>query len=410
MMDYLWKALLCEFLGTFTLVFVGAGAVALTAAQGGSLVGSAFAFGLALMILIYAWGSYSGAHFNPAISFGTAVAGRMNWGLMFGYWIAQLLGGIAAAALIAYFFGTASGVGASIGSLTNTDAWRAVLFEAIITFFLVITFLLVTKNPWMAFSGGIAIGLVLTANMLFGAPLTGASMNPARSLGPAIFSGNIGTYWIYVVGPLIGALVAALIYKLFTTDFTCCIKRDACGKPITDKCGNVFKECKRQVVDECGKPVVDCNGPVYETYVTREQKLNHMQSTPLMAIAEYMSSHGFDPRYLKQEFSHKAEEILQKKDAIESMLGHKIKKPHHHHHHAEDDIKLVAVEEVAPCRVVSPRMNNQNTYYQAAQSPRRGFQSPGQMLASGVETVDNGFAEAFSGGLKLPGQLLASNF
>lgn len=308
--DYLWRSLLSEFLGTFTLVFVGAGAVALTAQQGGSLVGSALAFGLALMVLIYTWGSYSGSHLNPAVSFGFAVAGRMHWGLMIGYWIAQLLGGIAAAALIAYFFGTASGVGASIGSLTNTDAWKAVLFEAILTFFLVITFLLVTRNPWLAIAGGLAIGLVLTFDMLVGAPLTGASMNPARSLGPALFSNNMGTYWIYIVGPLLGALVAALIYKLFTNDWSCCTKRDDCGNPILDECGNPLKECKRPVIDNCGKPLTDCNGKIYETYTKHERKLNHMQETPVMAMGEWMSAHGFDPRYLKQEFDHAVKTVV----------------------------------------------------------------------------------------------------
>src|SRR5437763_77887 len=119
MADNLWKALLAEFLGTFTLVFVGASAVALTLTQGGSVLTSAFAFGLALMSIIYIWGPYSGAHVNPAVSFGFAVAGQMNWGLMLGYWIAQLLGGIAAAALVAYFFGTATGSGASVGTATN---------------------------------------------------------------------------------------------------------------------------------------------------------------------------------------------------------------------------------------------------------------------------------------------------
>lgn len=308
MSDYLWKALLTEFLGTFTLVFVGAGAVALTAQQGGSLVGSAFAFGLALASIIYAWGSYSGAHVNPAVSFGFAVAGRMNWGLMLGYWIAQLLGGILAAALIAYIFGTASGVGASIGSLTNTDAWKAVLLEAILTFFLVITVLLVTRNPMLAIAAGLAIGIVITFDMLAGAPLTGASMNPARSLGPAIFSNNIGTYWIYVVGPLLGALVAALVYKLFTVDFSCCTKVDECGKPVLDECGRKLKECKRCVVDNCGKPVKDCNGkPLMECYTKHERLLSHHQETPLLYMGEWMSSHGFDPRYLQQEIGHAIE-------------------------------------------------------------------------------------------------------
>lgn len=304
MSDYLWKSLLTEFIGTFTLVFIGAGAVALTAEQGGSLVGSALAFGLVLMTIMYTWGTFSGAHVNPAVSFGFALTGRMNWGLMIGYWIAQLLGGIAAGALIAYFFGTASGAGASIGSLTNTDGWRAVLLEAILTFFLVMTVLLVTRNPMLAIASGLAIGLVLTFDMLVGFPLTGASMNPARSLGPAIFSNNMGTYWIYVVGPLLGALVAALFYKLLVTNWSCCKKVDECGNLVKDACGNPILECKRPVVDNCGAPVVDCDGPKYETYTMVEPKLGHHQETPLSTAGGLMGAYGFDPQYIKQEISH----------------------------------------------------------------------------------------------------------
>lgn len=309
MADNVWRMLVSEFIGTGILVFVGCSSLAYSTAQGQSVVGSALAFGLALMTLFYTFGSFSGAHFNPAVSFGFAVAGRMNWWLMIGYWIAQLLGGIAAAALVAYFFGTASGVGASIGSLTNTDAWKAVLLEAILTFFLVITVLLVTRNPMLAIIAGVAIGLVLTFDMLAGAPLTGGSMNPARSLGPAIFSNNMGTYWIYVVGPLLGALVAALVYKLLTIDWSCCNKVDECGNPVLDECGNPIKECSRQVLDNCGNPVKDCNGNVYETYSKHERKLTHMQETPLLYLGEWMSSHGFDPRYLKQEIEHSVNKV-----------------------------------------------------------------------------------------------------
>lgn len=206
-------------------------------------------------------------NFNPAVSFELALEGRMNWGVMVAYWIVQLLGGIVAAALIAYFFGTASGVGASVGSLTNTDAWKAVLVEAIATFFLAITVLIVTRKPLLSLVVGLAIGLILTFDILAIGPLTGGSMNPARSLGPAIFSNNIGTYWIYVVGPLLGGLVAALVYKLFTYDFSCCNKVDECGNIIKDECGNPIKECKREVVDNCSKPISNCDGKVYEKYI-----------------------------------------------------------------------------------------------------------------------------------------------
>jgi MIP family channel proteins len=301
MADYVWKALFVEFVGTFTLVFIGGSAVALTVGQGGSLLASAFAFGLALLTLIYMFSSYSGAHFNPAVSFGFAVAGQMNWLLMLGYWVAQLLGAITAAALIAYFYGTATGAGASIGYATNTDAWKAILMEAVLTFFLVMAYLLIYRNPGLALITGLAIGLVLTFAMLAGGPVSGASMNPARSLGPALFSNNMGTYWIYVVGPLLGALVAALVYWLLTKDWGCCNKLDACGKPILDECGRPLKECKRRVLDNCGKPVSDCNGDKYETYTKHDRKYTHMPETPLKAVGQWLSAHGFDPRYIAQE-------------------------------------------------------------------------------------------------------------
>lgn len=310
MSDYVWKALLAEFVGTFTLVFIGASAVALTVGQGGSLLTSAFAFGLALMTIIYVWGSYSGAHVNPAVSFGFAVAGQMNWGLMLGYWVAQLLGGIAAAALVAYFFGTSTGAGASVGILTNSDVWKAILMEAFLTFFLVIAYLFIYRNPMLALVSGIAVGLVLTFTFLAGGYLTGASTNPARSLGPALFSNNMGSYWIYIVGPLLGALVAALVYKLFTVDFSCCYKLDECGNKILDDCGRPLKECRRPVLDSCGNEVKDCYGcPEYEYVVKHERKYHHMQETPMTALGGWMTSHGVDPRYAKQEFDHVVERV-----------------------------------------------------------------------------------------------------
>lgn len=359
--SYIWKALGTEFLGTFTLVAVGGLAVAQSVAAGGSLLASAFAFGLAITFLFYAWNSFSGAHFNPAVSFGFAVAGRMNWGLMLGYWIAQLLGGILAAALIAYMYGTASGVGASVGSLTNTDAWKAVLLEAILTFFLVITVLLVTRNPAFAVASGIAIGAVLAADMLAGAPLTGASMNPARSLGPALFSNNIGTYWIYVVGPLLGALVAALVYKLFTADFSCCDKVDDCGKKILDECGNPIKVCKRPVYDDCGRQIVDrCNGPQWENYVKTEHRLNHFQQMP-----------------------HHKHDL---------MGGHDHHKHHGHHGMEKGATEVVSVRETVTDIVASPVMDNS---LEIMRTPTM-MSNPGQQtyqsvqipnLASGVNQV-----------------------
>jgi MIP family channel proteins len=299
-MQYLAKSALAEFLGTYILVVVGASAVAQTVAQGGSTVGVSFAFGLALMALFYSMGTFSGAHFNPATSLGFAVSGRMHWGLMLLYWIMQFAGGFAAAATVAYFYGGVSGD--SVGSLTFTDAVKAMVVEMFLTFFLVLTILLVTGNPMLAVASGLAIGLSLTFVMLAGYPLTGASTNPARSLGTSFFGGNLGSYWIYIVGPLLGALIAGLLYKLITIDYTCKVLRDECGNEIRDECGRRLKTCKTQVVNKCGVAVkTDCNQKVYEEKVVREHKLGHHQENALTAIGGYLEKQGYDPSYLKQE-------------------------------------------------------------------------------------------------------------
>ena len=339
-MDYVWKALLTEFLGSFALVTIISSTVALTLDQGGSLVAVALASGFIFAALIYAWGSYSGGHFNPAVSFGFAVAGRMNWWLMIGYWIAQVLGGIAAAALVAWFFGTDTGAGASVGSLTNTDAFKAIVLEALLTFFLVSTFLLVTRNPILAVASGLAIGLVLAASTFAGFSLTGASLNPARSIGPAIFSSNLGSIWIYIVGPLIGALIAGLVYKLFNTDFSCCDAVDECGEVLRDACGNPLKECKRPLVDPCGNPITDCGEVQYENYTRVERKLDHHQQTWLSELGGWMGAHGADPQYVVQELRRSGVGNLvhdkweNTKQEMKQMQHDK--KMKHHDHHAGD--------------------------------------------------------------------------
>jgi MIP family channel proteins len=249
-MDGLWKALLVEFLGTFTLVFVGTGAAAITVQQGGSVVGTALAFGLILVALYYAMSSYSGSHFNPAVTFGFAVAGRMGWGRMILYWIAQILGAIAGAAFIAYFYGGFTDSAAGVGFLTTTDQLRCVLLEATMTFFFVLVWLLVTRNALYSLVAGLVIGLTLTAVILGALPATGASFNPARSLGTLMFHGNYSNIWIYIVGPLLGALVAGFIYRLIV----------ACwNKPV--KCPNITGEpkiCPPVGDKDCGNNV-DCS-------------------------------------------------------------------------------------------------------------------------------------------------------
>jgi len=322
----IWKALIGEFLGTFTLVFTGCAAMA--AAGPKNLLVAAVAFGLALIAALYTWGSFTGGHFNPAVSFGFAVAGQMHWGLMLGYWIAQLLGGIAAAALVWYLFGqTDANRSASVGCLTNESAWKTILFEALLTCFLVLAFLFVYRNPLYATIGGTVLGVVLSVCILAGQSSTGAGLNPARSLGPAIFARQMGSFWMYVIGPLVGALVAGLLYKLFTYPFgaeykidpeTCKPVVDSCGNcvkirkvPLLDHCGKpVIEECVTPVLDDCGEQVLDkCGEPVVKKVckpVMREEEyvdapLGFWQETPITAANRKLAEHGLSGAYLMQE-------------------------------------------------------------------------------------------------------------
>lgn len=206
------KSYIAEGVGTFALVFIGCGTAALmTNDNQAAMLIVAIAFALALMIIIYAWGILSGAHVNPVISLTMAFDGRISYGKMGGFWLAQFIGAILAATVLLYIFGSDSTLGSSIGSLTYTEPWKAVFVEAVITFFLVSVVLSIAPSH----IAGIAIGGTLGMGVLFGYLLTGGSMNPARSFGPALISGNLENIWIYFIGPLLGALVAYGLYYLF---------------------------------------------------------------------------------------------------------------------------------------------------------------------------------------------------
>jgi glycerol uptake facilitator-like aquaporin len=289
----LWKSLIVEFLGTFSLVFVGAGATALSVAQGGSVLGSALAFGLIYIVLIYTWGSYSGANFNPAISFGLAAAGRLGWCRMLLYWIAQFLGAIAAAALVSWIFGIDFGAGAPVGDLTYSEPWKVVVLELVLTFFLVITFLFMTRNPMVSLISGFVIGLVLAADILVGGYLARVGVNPAYALAADIFSNNLSTYWIYIVGPLLGALLAALIYKAFTIPWTCAeIEATGCADIL---CGQApfyeeWKECDPEFIKK-GKMMYEENKAKLEAMPPSEAKCFTPCNMP-EAPCEYVPTRG----------------------------------------------------------------------------------------------------------------------
>jgi MIP family channel proteins len=209
------KVFLAEFIGTFALVFIGAGA----GVAGAGIVGVALAHGLTVAAFIYTFGYISGTHINPAVTFGLAANRTIKWSEAVYYWIAQFAGAILAAVLLRLFVGDISG-GATVGTLTDTAPLHAMIVEAILTFFLVNA---VLHNAVGGKSGpfaGLAIGLTLVVCILAGGALTGASLNPARTFGPAIFAApsyaNVNTYVIYLFGPLIGATAAALAYNFFS--------------------------------------------------------------------------------------------------------------------------------------------------------------------------------------------------
>ncbi len=204
------KALIAEFIGTFALIFVGAGAVAIGA---GGLVGAALAHGLVIVSFAYAYGAISGAHLNPAVSLAMALRGEQSWGQAAGYMLAQVLGGAAGAALLYFVLGgAASGLGATLPA-SGVGPAQAVAVEAALTFLLVNAIFFTTSHKESAPFAGLVIGLTLAAAILMGGPLTGASLNPARTLGPALFTG-FDHFWIYLAGPFAGAALAAGVAAL----------------------------------------------------------------------------------------------------------------------------------------------------------------------------------------------------
>jgi aquaporin Z len=216
-MGKMFRPMLAEFLGTFTLVFIGGLAVALNPAATGPLV-PALAHGLAVLGGAYLYGGISGGHFNPAVTFAMLVTGQVNLMKAAYYWVAQFAAAILAGILV-LSFATAAGrasAGETLGPVT--DAVQIIVIEAILTFFLVSAIFQAAVHGRAGNLAPVAIGLTLTAAILAGGPLTGASLNPARTLGPALAAGNIGYLLPYMVGPLLGAAVAGLLHSRFLKD------------------------------------------------------------------------------------------------------------------------------------------------------------------------------------------------
>jgi aquaporin NIP len=207
------NALAAEAIGTFALVFAGCGAIMVDAKFGGlGNVGIAATFGLVIMVMIYALGHVSGAHFNPAVSFAFALTRHFPWPRAGAYSLAQISGAIVAAAILRGSLGDVADVGATMPS--GSDA-QAFLWEFVLTFFLMLVIMAVATDTRAAGeAAAIAIGGTVALDALFGGPVTGASMNPARSIGPALVSGDLGSLWLYVAAPACGAAAGALVYQV----------------------------------------------------------------------------------------------------------------------------------------------------------------------------------------------------
>ena len=201
-----------EFVGTFTLIFIGGGAGIVS---GSDIVAVALANGLAIGIMVTNLGHISGGHFNPAITLGFVVTRRIKPALAGVYWFSQLLGAVCAAFLLRYFFTKLAVKATAPAPSPNITDWKALLLEAIMTFFLVWAVWATAVDPRGAFKAiaGLAIGLTISIDVFVGGPVTGAAMNPARAFGPEV-AGNTWTgWWIYWIGPIAGALVASLVYE-----------------------------------------------------------------------------------------------------------------------------------------------------------------------------------------------------
>jgi aquaporin Z len=207
-----------ELLGTFAMVFSGTGSIIINEVSNGTIghLGIAVTFGLIVMVMIYSIGNISGAHINPAVSIGFTIAKKFPVKDLIPYIISQLLGALLASIILKFLFPE----NLSLGTTTPAGSeMQSFVLEIILTFFLMFVIMSVSQgSKETGMFAGIAIGSTIMIDALFAGPITGASMNPARSLAPALISGNLTHIWIYIAAPVIGATLAVFVWKFFHTD------------------------------------------------------------------------------------------------------------------------------------------------------------------------------------------------
>ena len=213
------KKYLAEAIGTCVLVLIGCGTAALIGCEvTGGYLATAFAFGLSIVAMAYSIGNVSGCHVNPAVSLAMFMSGKLSKKDFGGYVVAQVLGAIVGAALIAVIIGRNSGLGCN--GLYEGNIAKSLLVEVALTFIFVLAILGVTSRVENSSVAGLVIGLTLTLVHILGIGLTGTSVNPARSLGPALLVGgeSLAVVWVFIIAPLAGAALAAVCYKALASD------------------------------------------------------------------------------------------------------------------------------------------------------------------------------------------------
>jgi len=206
------KKCIAEVIGTYALVFCGPGAIVINDLTDGSMghVGIAITFGLIVMAMIFSFGSLSGAHINPAVTIGFALTDRFKKSDLFPYIMAQLAGALLAAATLKFLFPSHPNLGST---LPQGSEMQSFVLEIILTYFLMLVILFVGQNEETRPYTAIAVGGTVLLEAMFAGPICGASMNPARSIGPALVAGELTSLWLYIVAPVVGAVLATFTWK-----------------------------------------------------------------------------------------------------------------------------------------------------------------------------------------------------